>query len=61
MSRDTKLSSPTRVVNGPDAALTGFGSIDFKFETCIGFMIHLQSAVWAFLLLLQSLGIGRRR
>ncbi len=33
MSRDTKLSSPTRVVNGPDAALTGFGIVDFQYQS----------------------------
>jgi hypothetical protein len=33
MSRDSKLSSPTRVMNGPDAALTGFGNIDFQYQS----------------------------
>jgi len=33
MSRDTKLSSPTRVMNGPDAALTGFGDMDFQYQS----------------------------
>lgn len=41
MSRDTKLSSPTNVVNGPDAALTGFGSIDFHYQS--GFRAFLAA------------------
>lgn len=39
MSRDTKLSSPTNVINGPDAGLTGFGSIDFNYQSGVrGFL-----------------------
>ncbi len=41
MSRDTKLSSATRVVNGPDAALTGFGNIDFQYQS--GFRAFLAA------------------
>ena len=41
MSRDTKLSSPTRVVNGPDAGLTGFGNIDFHYQS--GFRAFLAA------------------
>ena len=41
MSRDTKLSSATQVVNGPDAALTGFGNLDFQYQS--GFRAFLAA------------------
>lgn len=41
MSRDTKLSSATRVVNGPDSALTGFGNLDFQYQS--GFRAFLAA------------------